>query len=112
MKGKPMSESIYDGLKYVYAECLKGKRVTVTIKSVTGGAEFVDPQGRKTVGFDVAFNETPKLLGITGVTVRRQLFVATGTESPAEMAGKRITLYPVKSAKSATGEAIRIAKAE
>ena len=107
-----MSESIFDWMKYVYAEGLRGKRVTVTIKSVTGGAEFFDPNGRKATGFDVAFVETPKLLGITGNTVRRQLFMATGTDNPAEMPGKRIVLYPVKSAKSATGEAIRIAKAE
>ena len=107
-----MSESIYDGMKYLYAEQLKNKAVTMAIKSVTGGVEFCDSVGKKSKGFDVAFEGTTKILGITGVTVRRQLFMATGTENPAAMAGKRITLYPVASAKAATGQAIRIRAAE
>ena len=106
-----MSESIYDGLDHIYAEQLKGKRVTLTIKSVVGGAEFFC-DGRKTVGFDVAFSETPKKLGVTSATVRRQLFVATGTEEPSKMTGARITLYPVESKRSATGFAIRVAPAD
>ena len=100
-------QSIYDGLPYIYAEQLKGRRVTVTIKSVKGGAEFFN-DGRKTVGYDIAFEETPKILGVVGATIRRQLFKATGTEDPAAMVGKKITLYPVKSSRAATGEAIRI----
>jgi hypothetical protein len=107
-----MSESIYDGMKYIYAEQLKGKAVVMTIKSVTGGVEFCDSMGKKSKGFDIAFEGTAKMLGVTGVTVRRQLFMATGTENPAAMAGKRITLYPVASAKAATGQAIRIRGAE
>jgi hypothetical protein len=101
--------SIYDGMKYLYAEQLKGKRVTLKIKSVTGGVEFCDPRGQKAVGFDIAFDGTDKTLGITGATIRRQLFMATGTDDPSAMIGKEIILYPVKSAKSATGQAIRIA---
>jgi hypothetical protein len=104
--------SIYDGTKYLYAEQLKGKRVTLTIKEVTGGIEFCDARGQKTTGFDIAFVESDKVLGMTGITVRRQLFMATGTDDPNAMAGKKITLYPVKSAKSATGQAIRIAVPE
>ena len=107
-----MSDSIYDGVKYMYAEQLKGKAVVLTIKSVTGGVDFCDNMGKKSKGFDVAFDGTAKLLGITGVTVRRQLCMATGTEKPSEMAGKRITLFPVASAKAATGQAIRIRGAE
>ena len=108
-----MSEhaSIYDGVPYIYAEQLKGKRVTLTIKSVEGGAEFCDNTGRKSQGFNVHFVETPRIFGVVGVTVRRQMFMATGTEDPAAMGGKKIVLYPIKSAKSATGEAIRVAKA-
>ena len=106
-----MSEGIYDELKYVYAENLKGKRVTVTIKSVKGGIEFFCPQSSgKSKGFDVAFDETPKLLGVTSSTVVRQLSVATGTEDIKEMVGKKIILFPQASKKSATGFAIRIAK--
>jgi hypothetical protein len=104
--------SIYEGCKYLYAEQLHGKRVKLTIKSVTGGVEFCDARGAKSTGFDLAFNETDKILGVTGITVRRQIFMATGTDDPAQMAGKKITLYPVKSAKSATGQAIRIAVPE
>jgi len=104
--------SIYDGVRYIYAEQLKGKRYTVTIKSVTGGVEFCDARGQKSAGFDIAFVETDKVLGVTGITVRRQIYMATGTDDPAQMAGKKITLYSVKSAKSATGQAIRVAVPE
>jgi hypothetical protein len=38
--------------------------------------------------------------------------MACGTDDPAAMTGKKITLYAVKSAKSATGQAIRIAVPE
>ena len=103
-----MSESIYDGMKYLYAEQLKNKSATLTIKSVTGGVEFCDPMGKKSKGHDIAFEGTDKVLGVTGVRVKRQLYMATGTDNPAEMVGKKITLYPVKSAKSATGLAIRV----
>ena len=103
--------SVYDGLKYLYAEQLHGKRVKLTIKSIEMGAEFFH-DGRKTVGFDIAFEGTDKLLGVTGATVRRQLYMATGTENPNEMKGKSITLYPVQSKRSATGLAIRIAVPE
>ena len=101
--------SIFDGCKYVYAENLKGKKVKLTIKSVSGGVEFIDPSGRKAIGFDVSFTETDKVLGITGVTVRRQLASVTGTDTPSEMVGKQIVLYTVDSKKSTTGKAIRIA---
>ena len=103
-----MSDSIYDGVKYLYAEQLKGKEVTLTIKSIKGGVEFCDTRGAKNIGFDLTFEGTDKVLGVTGVTVRRQLFMATGTEKPSEMVGKKITLYPVESKKAATGQAIRI----
>jgi len=104
--------SIYDGTKYLYAEQLKGKRCNLTIKSVVGGVDFVDSRGGKNVGFDITFAETDKVFGVTGITVRRQLFMATGTDDPAQMVGKKVTLYPVKSSKSATGLAIRVAVPE
>ena len=109
---KPTGTSIYEGVPYLYAEQLGGKRVTLTIKSVTYGATFHDPNSHdEKTGFDIAFEETPKLLGITGITVRRQLFAATGTEDIDKMVGKRIVLFPVKSVRAATGIAIRIAEA-
>jgi len=101
--------SIYEGLEYIYAENLQDKDWPLTIKKVVSGAEFHNPKtNKKELGFDIHFEETPKKFGVTGSTVRRQLRVATGTEEIEEMGGKKITLYPVKSAKSATGQAIRV----
>ena len=104
-------KSIFDDVEHIYAENLKGRRVPLTIKHVILGVDFFDPNGRKSTGFDLVFEETTKKFGIVGVTVRRQLAMATGTENPEEMKGKKIMLYPVESKKSATGQAIRIAKA-
>lgn len=100
--------SVFDGAKYLYAEQLKGKAVTLTIKRAVSGIEFTDGTGRKNMGIDVSFEETPKILGVTGMTVRRQLCAVCGGEHLAGMAGKKITLYPVPSKKAATGVAIRI----
>ena len=100
--------SILDGTKYLYAEQLRNKAVCLTIKAISGGIEFTDTRGGKSEGFDVAFAETPKILGITGITVRRQLAMACGTDDPEQMVAKKITLYPVRSAKSVSGQAIRI----
>jgi hypothetical protein len=103
--------SIFDGAKYLYAEQLKGNRVTVTIKAVTP-EEITMDGGKKSTGFSLSFNETPKKLIVSGMTIRRQLAMATGTESPEEMTGKKIVLYPVKQQKSVSGLAIRIAVPE
>ena len=105
------NKSIYDGLKYLYAEQLNGKRITLKIKKLVGGIDFVNPAGKQK-GFDIHFDKTDKVLGVAGTTVRRQLFMATGTENPDEMIGKEITLYPIESKRSATGLAIRIAVPE
>ena len=105
-------ESVYDGLPYIYAENLHGKRVSLTIKGVKSGVEFTSADGHKKIGFDVSFAETKKILGLPGVTVRRQIADATGTENPAEMVGHKITLYSVPSKKAATGIAIRIARSD
>jgi hypothetical protein len=103
--------SIYDGLKYLYAEQLKGKRVTLKIKAVT--AETIKGDGgRESQGHVIAFEKTPKMLVVTGSTVKRQLAMACGTENPDEMIGKEVTLYPTKSTRSITGLAIRIAVPE
>jgi len=100
--------SIYDGLKYLYAEQLKGKEVTLTIRHVDGGVEFTDKRGGKTLGHDIWFKETEKALGVTGVTIKRQIATATGEDDPSKMVGKKITLYSVKSVKAETGLAIRV----
>ena len=103
--------SIYDGLRYLYAEQLKGKRVALTVKHIDPET-IVGEGGRKTLGHVLAFDETDKLLVVSGATIKRQLFMATGTDDPDAMVGKKITLYPVASAKSVTGFAIRIAVPE
>jgi hypothetical protein len=103
-----MSASIMDGTKYLYAEQLKGKSVSLTIKAITGDVEFTDTRGQKNIGFDVEFAETKKVLGVTGITIRRQLAIACGTDDPAAMVGKKVTLYPVASKKAVSGQAIRI----
>ena len=103
--------SIYDGLRYLYAEQLKNKRVKLTIKSVSP-EEIVGDAGRKTMGHVLAFDETDKLLVVSGSTIKRQLAMACGTEDPSEMVGKHITIYPVKSQKSISGQAIRVAVPE
>jgi hypothetical protein len=104
-------KSIFDGAAYLYAEQLKGNRVTVTIKAVTA-QEIVMDGGKKSNGFCLSFVESTKKLIISGMTIRRQLALSTGTESPDEMVGKKIILYPVKQAKSVSGLAIRIAVPE
>jgi hypothetical protein len=100
--------SIFDKTKYLYAERLKNKSVTLTIKAIVGGVEFTDTRGAKSEGFDVAFVETTQVLGVTGITVRRQLAMACGTDDTDQMVGKKITLYPVRSQKAISGQAIRI----
>jgi hypothetical protein len=101
-------KSIFDGMEYLYAEQLKGKRVSLTIKSVEA-KEIVGDQGRKKEGFVFCFEETPKKFAVTGATVRRQLALACGTEDPDEFVGKKITLYPIESSRSISGQAIRVA---
>lgn len=111
--------SIFKDVDYLYAERLRGKRVTLTIKEIVEGIEFFCQQSnKKEKGFDIVFEETFKdakrhmKLGVSGITVKRQLFAACGTEETEEMKGKKITLYAVKSIKSASGMAIRIAVPE
>lgn len=102
------TKSIFDGMEYLYAEQLKGKKATVTIKSVEQ-KEIISDRGMKSLGFAISFTETKKKLIVTGATVRRQLAMVCGSENPDDFIGKQIVLYPVASAKSVSGQAIRIA---
>lgn len=104
--------SIMDGVKWLYGENFKDKRFNLTVDRVEAGAEFIDGNGRKSLGFAVYFKETPKALGVTGVTVRRQLVMACGGEDYTKWPGKVVTLYGVPSKKAATGWAIRVAEAQ
>ena len=101
-------KSIFDGMEYLYAEQLKGRRVNLTIKGVES-REIIGDGGRKSQGWVLSFEETPKKLVVTGATVRRQLAMACGDENPDTYAGKKITLYPVTSTRSISGQAIRVA---
>lgn len=105
------TKSIFDGMSYLYAEQLKGRRVTLTIKEVVA-QEIIGDGGRKSMGFAVGFAETPKKLVVSGATVRRQIALACGTDDPGEMVGKQVTLYPVPSSRSVSGQAIRVAVPE
>ena len=108
-----MSEkkSIFDGMEFLYAEQLKNKRVTLTIKDAEM-RDIVGDGGRKSKGYVISFTETPKKFAVTGATVRRQLAIACGTENPDEFTGKKVVLYPVASTRSISGQAIRVAVPE
>jgi len=105
------TKSIFDGMEFLYAEQLKGKRVTLTIAGVEQ-KEIIGDGGRKSEGYAVLFKETKKKLIVAGATVRRQLALACQSENPDEYAGKQVVLYPVKSTRSISGQAIRIALPE
>jgi hypothetical protein len=98
-------------MKYIYAEQLQGKRVTLTIDRVQGGIDFTDTTGRKNKGLDVYFVGKTKCLGLVGTTIRRQFIAALGDDLN-QWPGKRIVLFPVPSAKAVTGQAIRAAAAQ
>ena len=105
---EPAKKSIFDGINTLYAEQLQGKRVTLTIATVTP-VEIVGERGVKESGQCIAFAETKKTFSTSGRAVLRQLRMACGTENPDLMPGKKIVLYPVPSKKSVSGQAIRIA---
>jgi hypothetical protein len=111
MTNQPVN-NVTDTLKYIYGEDLLGPdkqpmKHSVTIKDVLSD-EFCDNRGIKTAGFSLVFEGAKKMLGVTGVTVTRQLVMATGTKLAKDMIGKKITLYPVPSKKSVSGWAVRI----
>ena len=98
--------SIFDGCKYLYAEQLKGKRATMTIKAIEP-MTIVGDGGREDEGFEVAFAETPKLYAFSCTTNRRMLSAIFGTEDYRAYVGKKIDLYAAKVGK---GQGIRFCK--
>lgn len=102
---------VSDNMKYIYGEMLldngQPRRHTLTVAGVVPD-EFTDATGRKTAGFSLKFSETKKLLGVTGITVSRQLIMHLGDDT-AGWAGKKICIYPVPSKKSVSGWAVRVA---
>jgi hypothetical protein len=116
----------WENLRCLYAEDLKGKRFTLTVCSVRDtpkGARLFCASG-ESEAWDVAFVEKaadgrtpyiqipkPNAYGkATGLL--RTYKMAMGGEPTAEHAGHKLVLYPVKSLKSQTGQAIRIAVQE
>ncbi len=108
-------------LRCIYAEMLKGKRITLDIESVREAPEKLYCSGQSTGAWDVIFTQhdkdgnnlyvqipQPNIHG-KRTSLLRQFVMATGGDPSEESAGKKITLYPVESKKSVTGQAIRIA---
>jgi len=113
-----MSES----LRCLYAENLKNSEVTVTIDRVRIAPErvFVPGKNDSSEAWDIIFKEK----GEGGDTVYiqipsknkhgkscgllRQYVAKCGGEPCEDHKGTKITLYPVKSARAATKQAIRI----
>lgn len=119
-------QKIWENLRCLYAEDLRGKRVTLTIAGVRDtpkGARLFCQSG-ESEAWDVAFRESgkdgrtpyiqlpkPNNYG-KSCGLLRGFKVATGGEPTEEQVGKKVTLYPIKSTKSATGQAIRVAVPE
>lgn len=99
--------SIFDGCKYLYAEQLKGRKVTLTIKSIQP-IKIVGENGREDQGFEVAFNETPKMYAFSNKVNRKALAELYG-EDYRQYIGKRVGLFAGKSSK---GSAIRFCEPE
>jgi hypothetical protein len=116
----------WNNLRCLYAEDLKGKRITMTIGGVRetpqGARLFCHNEESK--AWDVAFAmrdkdgrtpyiqiPCPNAFG-KRTSLLRLYVAAVGGDPDNAQAGKAITLYPIRSAKSVSGEAIRIAKAE
>ena len=116
----------WNNLRCLYAEDLHNNRVTMTIgavRSTPNGAKLFCQTG-ESEAWDIAFDkpdkegrtcyiQIPKPNNFGKKTgLLRGYVLACGTDPDGSHAGKAITLYPVASKKSATGQAIRIAVPE
>ena len=122
----PVAGIDWDNLRCLYAEDLKNKRVQMTVGGVrtTPKAARLFCRNEYTEAWDVAFMERdaegrtpyiqiprPNAYGKkTGLL--RTYSAAMGGEPCAAQVGRKLTLTPVKSAKSETGQAIRVAVPE
>ena len=108
-------------LRCMYAEMLGGKRVTLEIASVRDAPDPLYCQGTSTGAWDVIFKQKdkggktlylqvpePNKHGKSTALLRQYVMICGGTPSEKDV-GTKITLYPIASKKSVTGEAIRIA---
>jgi len=104
----------------IYAEMLKNKKVTLTIEAVRESPKPLYCNGANSRAWDIMFAEKDAEGNVFYVqipqpdehgkrtTILRQFYAATGSDPGAESVGKKITMFPVPSKKSATGQAIRI----
>ena len=99
--------SIFDGCKYLYAEQLKGRKVTLKIKDIQP-VKIVGESGREDMGFEMSFEETPKKYAFSNKINRKTLAELYG-EDYRQYVGKRIGLFAGKSSK---GAAIRFCEPE
>lgn len=111
-------------MRCLYAENLRNKRVKLKIGGVRNAPKPLYCNGQTTGAWDVIFDQKNKdgetmYLQIPrpdddgkSTVILRQFTMATGTSPSDESIGQEITLYPVQSKKSATGQAIRIAVPE
>lgn len=90
---------IKDDSRFIHGEDLQrgGKwfEITLTIKSVGDKDSMKSQDGKVIPGFPVHFTETEKIAVLKGSNVRL-LKAALKTADRSEMAGKKLTLYPVK----------------
>ena len=116
----------WNKLRCLYAEDLKNKKVTLEIAGVRNtpdGAKLFCQSGESDA-WDIAFSrpdkegrtpyiQIPKPNNYGKKTgLLRGYVLACGDDPSPEHVGKSITLYPVASKKSATGQASRIAVPE
>ena len=100
---------------------LGGKRVTLEIASVRDAPEPLYCQGTSTGAWDIIVKQKdkggktlylqvpePNKHGKSTALLRQYVMICGGTPSEKDV-GTKITLYPIASKKSVTGEAIRIA---
>lgn len=98
--------SIFDHAKYIYAEMIGDKPVTLTITKCET-TEITGDQGRKSIGFAISFKETPKQFVFSSMAVIRALAGALGTDY-STYAGNKVELYTVPSTRSPSGFAVRV----
>ena len=118
-----MKDVNWDKLRCLYAEDLKGKRITMPIGGVrdTPKGARLFCHNAESEAWDVAFavvdkdGKTPYIQVPKGnefgkrTTLLRQYVMACGGDPDPAQAGTELTLYPIDSKKSTTGKAIRIA---
>ncbi len=87
------SASIFEDSRLLYGEMLKGKTVTLTIKSVKP-CEIVGEAGRKDKGHEIAFEETGKVHQFSCATNKRALSTICGTDDYTKWSGKKVAVFP------------------